>query len=395
MLSGETGRDRDFNQIKFPMDMFMKVLKSLFFPGLLVLSIGVLGAFIFYEPFELYVVLLLDSSEKMEISTRLGVVVAGVILIWQVVISNKRAEAMYETAKAQVKTSEAQVRASEAQAKASEAQVEANKSTEKELRQDRFKNAIEHLGNDSESVRMGGAYELFHLAQDNVELRQDVLNILCAHVRSMTSRNEYREDHKTTPSEEIQSLMTLISVRDHGIFEDGRIDLRNSFLNGINLESARLRGANLFFADLNGAILSTANLQRADLGFAKLKGAWMINTNLEDANLHNANLRCGRIEHSQLRGASLEGAQLQNAILRHADLRGANLRYACLSGSNLTNADLQGAKLRNSILLGVHLFDANLRVSDLHGAILIRGEPDRSVHARSQIQECIYTGCGF
>ena len=38
----------------------------------------------------------------------------------------------------------------------------------------------------SDSVRLGGAYELFHLAQDTEELRQTVLDILYAHIRRTT-----------------------------------------------------------------------------------------------------------------------------------------------------------------------------------------------------------------
>ena len=46
-----------------------------------------------------------------------------------------------------------------------------------------MKNAIEHLGHASESVHLGGAYELFHLAEETKELRRTVCDILCAHIR--------------------------------------------------------------------------------------------------------------------------------------------------------------------------------------------------------------------
>ena len=59
-------------------------------------------------------------------------------------------------------------------------------------RQERLKTAIEHLGHESDSVRMGGAYELFHLAKDVEELRPTALDILCAHVRLKTGESKYR-----------------------------------------------------------------------------------------------------------------------------------------------------------------------------------------------------------
>ena len=46
---------------------------------------------------------------------------------------------------------------------ATEHQAQANETTEQGQRQERLKNAIEHLGHESASVRLGGAYELFHL----------------------------------------------------------------------------------------------------------------------------------------------------------------------------------------------------------------------------------------
>ena len=48
-------------------------------------------------------------------------------------------------------------------------QADAVLKTEQGQRQDRLKNAIEHLGHKSDSVRLGGAYELFHLAKDTLD----------------------------------------------------------------------------------------------------------------------------------------------------------------------------------------------------------------------------------
>ena len=90
-------------------------------------------------------------SKESEVLTFLGIGMTGVVLMLQALIANKRAKAMEETARAQ--------------ADAARAQATANRNTEKGQRQERLKNAIEHLGHESESVRLGGAYELFHLAQ--------------------------------------------------------------------------------------------------------------------------------------------------------------------------------------------------------------------------------------
>ena len=121
----------------------------------------------FCESAEKYVVQILGASEKNEALKFLGIGMGGVILALQALIANRRAKAMEDTAKAQ---------------------VEANQNTEQGQRQERLKNAIEHLGHTSESVRIAGTHELRLLARDSEEplFRRTVLDILIAHVRRTT-----------------------------------------------------------------------------------------------------------------------------------------------------------------------------------------------------------------
>ena len=158
---------------------------------------------------------------------------------------------MENTAKAQADTARAQADTAKAQGPGHGRAAKANKNTEQGQRQERLKNAIEHLGHSSDSVRLGGAYELFHLAEDEdtaegkKDLRQTVLDILCAHIRRTTREPEYGKDYKRNPSEEIQSLLTLLFVQEHKVFTGLKINLQGSWLNGSNLYKARLGKANL------------------------------------------------------------------------------------------------------------------------------------------------------
>ena len=77
---------------------------------------------------------------------------------------------------------------------------------------------LKHLGHRSFAVRMGGAYRLFHLAKDTKDLRQTVLDVLCAHIRQTTSDQAYRDEYTSRPSVEIQSLLTLLFVQQNDIF---------------------------------------------------------------------------------------------------------------------------------------------------------------------------------
>ena len=197
-----------------------------------------------------------DLSHKYEALKFLGLVMGGILFVLQVWASHKRAQAMEDTAKAQARATDA---------------------TEQGNRQERLKNAIEHLGHESDSVRLGGAYELFHLAEETEELRKTALDMLCthirrttgytsasrpkwrdilrAHIRRTTGEDGYQEKYKTKPSEEVQSLLTLLFVQGHQVFKGLPVNLQGSFLNGAVLNKAHLRGANLWGAHLRGAVV--------------------------------------------------------------------------------------------------------------------------------------------
>jgi len=258
------------------------------------------------------------KSEKYDVLKFIGYCVAGIVSIWLAWAANKRANAMDSTAK----------------------------NTEAGQRQERLKNAIEHLGHDRDSVRMGGAHELFHLAKDTGDLRRTVFDILCAHIRQTTGENKYKEKYETKPSEEVQNLLTLLFTQEPDVFFIKHpINLQGSYLNGATLRQARLKYANLREAQLRDANLSRAQLQGADLGEAQLQKTFLWE--------------------AQLQGANLSNAQLQEAVLWDAKLQRADLSEAELQGADLSGAELQGADLSEAQLQGVDLSGAKLQESDL------------------------------
>ncbi len=286
-------------------------------------------AVIFSENIEVYSGHLFGLSEKNKILTFLGLAMGGVLLALQAAIANKRAVAMEKAANAQ--------------AEAAKQQAKANQNTEQGQRQERLKTAIEHLNSSSDSFRLGGIYELFHLAEDTLEWRRTVLDILCAHIRRTTCNKAYQDEYQREPSEEIQSLLTLLFVQEHTVFKGHRANLEGTWLNGANLRRARLQGANLTNTRLQSAHLDDAQLQGAKLTRAKLQSARFSNALLLGAELDQALLQLSR----------LDGAQLQGAFLPNANLQVANLFNAQLQGAILTGTLLQGALFQNTLFQGV------------------------------------------
>ena len=340
------------------MPVHMRLLGVVF----IVLS-AIFFAVMFSESTEKCIADLLGLKEKSDTLKFLGIGMGGILLVVQAMTSYRRAKAMEDAAKAQAD-------AAKAQAKATEQQAKANQNTEEGQRQERLKNAIEHLGHPSDSVRLGGAYELFHLAKDTEELCQTVLDILCAHIRRTTGESKYRKEHKSKPSEEVQSLLTLMFVEEHAVFKGCGINLQGSWLNGANLESARLQGATLVEAQLQGAKLPFAQLQGAMLFKAQLQGAELNKAQLQGAKLFKAQLQGAELDGAQLQGAMLGEAQLQGARLFKAQLQGAELNKAQLQGAKLFKAQLQGAELFKAQLQGAELFFAQLQGAELNGAQL-------------------------
>ena len=292
-----------------------------------------------------------SENPKFEALKFLGIGMGGILVALQALASHRRAKAMEDTAKTQVDAAnaqadaaKAQANAAQAQARATEEQAKANLHTEQGLRQERLKNAIEHLGHDSDSVRLGGAYELLHLARDIAELRQTVLDILCAHIRRTTGENEYRKKHESKPSEEVQSLLVLLFVQNHEIFKGLRINLQESWLNGADIREAHIEKAILTKVYLQGTILYKAHLQEANLREARLQGA----------NLEIAHLQAADLVEAHLQGAELFSAYLQAAYLFGAQLQGVRLSAACLQGAKLGGAQLQEANLSSAHLEGVN-----------------------------------------
>ena len=322
-----------------------------------------------FKRFEGRIGTLLGLSEKNKILTFLGLGMGGILIALQALIASGQTKAMED---AVLKTEQGQ-------------------------QQERLKNAIEHLGDTSDSVRLSGVYELFHLAEDNKELGQTVLDILCAHIRWTTGESKYRAEHQSKPSEEIQSLLTLLfrdRFTDFGEFQDAgrpRINLRRSHLNGallprawlsgVDLTGAQLQDADLTEAVLVDVLLYKANLteawlQRANLTNVRMQGAILTEARLQGAILaqvwmHEVDLTEARLQEAILAQAWLRGATLTNARLHEAHLGGAYLQGAVLTGARLQDAILAGAQLQGATLAGAQLQEADLMEADLRGAGIV------------------------
>jgi uncharacterized protein YjbI with pentapeptide repeats len=247
---------------------------------------------------------------------------------------------------------------------------------ENRLITERFTRSIEQLGNQEETIRIGGIYALERIANDSPRDGWTIMEVLSSFVRGKQSIKG--QDSVTKPPAirtDSQAALTAIARRNIDIeTEQQYLDLSftnlcESNLVGAHLDRIKLNNSSLIKADLREASLNLANLSRANLSEANLTQAQLdranliqanlTHTNLSAANLNEANLNKSDLSDATLDGAILTNASLGNTNLASAILIGANLRGATLSKANLTKADLSGADLS-----GVNLTDANLNQAD-------------------------------
>lgn len=173
-----------------------------------------------------------------------------------------------------------------------------------------FFNAVDLLGDQDISKRIGGIYALERIAWDSEKDHWTIMEVLMSYVRQYASVDVFQG--KSTPtslrtSEDIHAVVRTISrrKRTYKQGEEDPLDLRNLYLVNADFYQGQLKG--VFF---DGSILDKASFK-----FANLDGARLRKTSLQDADFANASLR-----KTKLSGANLAGAILTNTHLEGTDL---------------------------------------------------------------------------
>ena len=291
---------------------------------------------------------------------------------------------------------------------------------------DRFTKAVDQLGDDKKTIRLGGIYALERIARDSKNDHPQVMEVLTAFVREgapwppnsqppealmhpspvilPTEVDSFRSSRATaeethSPDTDVQAALTVVGRRklvhepepvvvrrwsQRGTGSWSRVTIRSHSPRRLNLSltdlrRANLKRANLEKADLSRASLEQANLEGANLEGADLEGVDLAGANLDLASLAGANLAGANLEGAHVVTANLAGANLAGANLAGADLAGANLARANLVAANLAGADLSkglffgwAANLERANLAGANLAGANLAEANLAGADLSR-----------------------
>jgi Pentapeptide repeats (8 copies) len=203
---------------------------------------------------------------------------------------------------------------------------------------ERFTRSIEQMGNTNIDIQLGGIYALERIANESVNDREPITEILTAFVRTHSPQPPKDEapDTNLMPLQArapaVQAAMTVLGRRktDHVMeiviptkltLNPVTQDMKASYPTVVTLE------------------LVNVDLRKANLANADLVAANLANANLEKANLYSAHLQCANLSGAVLRGADFDGTDFEGAILCGAHLEGADLcRALHLEKANLRSA---------------------------------------------------------
>ncbi|WP_205574510.1 pentapeptide repeat-containing protein [Streptomyces sp. CC0208] len=240
---------------------------------------------------------------------------------------------------------------------------------------DRFNAAVEHIGDDSEDVRLGGVYALQRIMQDSPRDQPTVIDVLSAYIRAHAPKPTKEVPAPASPHRDVAAALSVLGARDGRHDGTAVVDLRGAYLRHVNLSHADLTGADLRHTDLRDTVLDGADLSEANLTEARLSDARLADMVMHRANLTGAELRDVDVIGSDWSGATLTLAHMRAAYLDGTDLSGAKLSFADLREAVMPVVDLQKAELgltdlRDAILSGADLRNARMNKADLRRATL-------------------------
>jgi uncharacterized protein YjbI with pentapeptide repeats len=229
---------------------------------------------------------------------------------------------------------------------------------------DRFSRAVDQLGSDDLTARLGGIYALERIARDSPRDYGPVMEVLTAFVRqeSLLPVSAVATPATSAPSIplEVKAVLKVIGRRTPAqitaeLETGGCLELTGINAVGVDVAGYDLRNTCWDRSDLRGA-----TMLRADLAGTTFVGSALSQANLDSVNASAANFY----------QADLSGANLSRADLRNANLLAADLSNATLQGTNFGEANILGTNLRNALLLGADLSGANVLNADFTGAVL-------------------------
>lgn len=266
--------------------------------------------------------------------------------------------------------------------------------TRKSQTDERFKNAIEHLGSDSPPVILGGVAELHQIAvESKFNYSAVVYNILCSYIRTEARNRKIRVDVNKAV---IQTIVNYIfKGRDNDNFPYSGLEADLSFTNlsGIDLDNSTIENVNFSFCKLPS--MKRAVIRNSDLGGAIFWVSRLTDVTIANCNLFHTFFRSASFD--QVRIVSSDEESLFAPIFFDSSIENtsfSDIRFfsAEFVSCDWINCDFSSVELSNSNFYGSSFNKIDFSKIGIHKCNFdVSGFVN--VKFGSKVSECSFSGC--
>jgi uncharacterized protein YjbI with pentapeptide repeats len=206
---------------------------------------------------------------------------------------------------------------------------------------ERFKNAVEHLGSDKEPIILGGVAELYQIAIENSnEYAEIVFNILTSYIRTSTNIHKKKaDDFSVTIIQTIINYLFKSKSKNNYPFLGFTGNLSASNLNSINIDSVDFVGFNLSFTlfpmYINDVDFSDSNLSKAQFSLSRINNCDFSNTNLHSTYFHFSEIRNSSFEEASILATNFLSTSFKDVNFNNCDF--SNAKFICCFFNNTTH----------------------------------------------------------
>lgn len=217
---------------------------------------------------------------------------------------------------------------------------------------DRFTRAMEQLGSENLTIRIGGVHALGKIAEDSPRDAQTIIDILCTFVRDQTRNDEYKKSRKGAngvfllPRADIQDAITVLGRGQFSLFHK-------------NLERAYLPKVKMINADFSNTSFSNTVLHSTHIFNSKFENCTffktqMIKSKIEDVLFQNTNFVSSDMSDSVITSSTIEKTNMDNVIL---------------SGVNFSKTKFVDFVIVRSDVESIGFYDSEMKGGDLRGVV--------------------------
>ena len=241
---------------------------------------------------------------------------------------------------------------------------------------ERFKNAIEHLGSDKEPIILGGIAELHQIAKENKENYSEVVfNILCSYVSTMS--HVYSKTADDINHKALQAIINYLFKKEsnNNLYIDYFANLSHSNLLGLDMTYCNFQNCDLSFCylpSLNNSDLRYSKLSKSIFRTPTIENADFTGSDLMDTVFHFCkikNCKFNLVENSKtiFLACTIENVSFNNVSFHDVSFCSSYVKNISLLGSSLLSVDFSCSHLEEIDFSDLNLFGGcDFRVASFH-----------------------------